>query len=183
MSVAENVLMASLGARSQGIVRSSTLHARARPLLERVGADFSPAAKVDALAPGQRQLVEIAKALALDPSVIAFDEPTASLDQGHRERIYAIVRQLAADGAAVLYVSHRMHEIFAQSFDDGLDGSGLGGEHGTSQGKYFFRTGKRCVHGAQYTRLHCPPWLPRRASNRRKGASAVIKSGQRRATA
>jgi rhamnose transport system ATP-binding protein len=115
MSVAENVLMASLGARWQGIVRSSTLHARVRPLLERVGADFSPAAKVDALAPGQMQLVEIAKALALDPSVIAFDEPTASLDQGHRERIYAIVRQLAGAGVAVLYVSHHMNEIFELS--------------------------------------------------------------------
>jgi ABC-type sugar transport system ATPase subunit len=115
MSVAENVLMASLGGRSRGIVRSSTLHARVRPLLERVGADFSPAAKLDALAPGQRQLVEIAKALALEPSVIVFDEPTASLDEGHRERIYAIVRQLAVDGVAVLYVSHHMHEIFELS--------------------------------------------------------------------
>lgn len=115
MSVAENILMASLGARSHGIVRSSTLNARVRPLLERVGADFSPAAKVDALAPGQRQLVEIAKALALDPSVIVFDEPTASLDQEHRERIYAIVRQLAGAGVAALYVSHHMSEIFELS--------------------------------------------------------------------
>ena len=115
MNVAENVLMASLATRSRGIVRSSTLYARVRPLLERVGADFSPAAKLDTLAPGQRQLVEIAKALALEPSVIVFDEPTASLDEGHRERIYAIVRQLAADGAAVLYVSHHMHEIFELS--------------------------------------------------------------------
>jgi rhamnose transport system ATP-binding protein len=114
MNVAENVLMASLAGRSR-IVRSAALHARVRPLLERVGADFSPAAKVDTLAPGQRQLVEIAKALALEPSVIVFDEPTASLDEGHRERIYAIVRQLAADGAAVLYVSHHMHEIFELS--------------------------------------------------------------------
>jgi ABC-type sugar transport system ATPase subunit len=115
MNVAENVLMASLAGRSRGIVRSSTLYARVRPLLERVGADFSPAAKLDALAPGQRQLVEIAKALALEPSVIVFDEPTASLDEGHRERIYAVVRQLAAAGAAVLYVSHHMHEIFELS--------------------------------------------------------------------
>jgi ABC-type sugar transport system ATPase subunit len=115
MSVAENVLMASLGGRSRGIVRSSTLRARVRPLLERVGADFSPAAKVDTLAPGQRQLVEIAKALALEPSVIVFDEPTASLDQGHRDRVYAVVRQLANDGAAVLYVSHHMNEIFELS--------------------------------------------------------------------
>jgi ABC-type sugar transport system ATPase subunit len=115
MSVAENVLMASLGARSRGIVRAATLHARVRPLLERVGADFSPAAKVDSLSPGRRQLVEIAKALALEPSVIVFDEPTASLDQGHRERIYAVVRQLAKDGAAVLYVSHHMSEIFELS--------------------------------------------------------------------
>ena len=115
MSVAENVLMASLGSRSRGIVRSSSLQARVRPLLERVGADFSPAASVDALAPGQRQLVEIAKALSLEPSVIIFDEPTASLDEGHRERIYAIVRQLAADHVAVLYVSHHVHEIFELS--------------------------------------------------------------------
>jgi rhamnose transport system ATP-binding protein len=115
MNVAENVLMASLAGRSRGIVRSPTLYARVRPLLERVGADLSPAAKLDTLAPGQRQLVEIAKALALEPSVIVFDEPTASLDEGHRERIYAIVRQLAADGAAVLYVSHHMHEIFELS--------------------------------------------------------------------
>jgi len=115
MNVAENVLMASLAGRFRGIVRSPTLYARVRPLLERVGADFSPAAKLDTLAPGQRQLVEIAKALALEPSVIVFDEPTASLDEGHRERIYAIVRQLAADGAAVLYVSHHMHEIFELS--------------------------------------------------------------------
>jgi ABC-type sugar transport system ATPase subunit len=116
MSVAENVLMASLGgSRSRGIVRSSTLYARVRPLLERVGADFSPAAKLDTLAPGQRQLVEVAKALALEPSVIVFDEPTASLDEGHRERIYAIVRQLAEEGVAVLYVSHHMHEIFELS--------------------------------------------------------------------
>jgi ABC-type sugar transport system ATPase subunit len=115
MNVAENILMASLAGPSRGIVRSSTLYARVRPLLERVGADFSPAAKLDTLAPGQRQLVEIAKALALEPSVIVFDEPTASLDEGHRERIYAIVRQLAADGAAVLYVSHHMHEIFELS--------------------------------------------------------------------
>jgi ABC-type sugar transport system ATPase subunit len=115
MSVAENVLMASLGGRPHGIVRSSTLHARVRPLLERVDADFSPAAKLDALAPGQRQLVEIAKALALEPSVIVLDEPTASLDEGHRERIYAIVRQLAVDGTAVLYVSHHMSEIFELS--------------------------------------------------------------------
>jgi rhamnose transport system ATP-binding protein len=115
MNVAENVLMASLAGRSRGIVRSPTLYARVRPLLERVGADFSPAAKLDTLAPGQRQLVEIAKALALEPSVIVFDEPTASLDEGHRERIYAIVGQLAADGAAVLYVTHHMHEIFELS--------------------------------------------------------------------
>ena len=115
MNVAENVLMASLAGRSRGIVRSPALYARVRPLLERVGADFSPSAKLDTLAPGQRQLVEIAKALALEPSVIVFDEPTASLDEGHRDRIYAIVRQLAADGAAVLYVSHHMHEIFELS--------------------------------------------------------------------
>ena len=61
MNVAENVLMASLAGRSR-IVRSQALYARVRPLLERLGADFSPAATLDTLAPGQKQLVEIGRA-------------------------------------------------------------------------------------------------------------------------
>jgi len=112
MSVAENVLMTSLSSVERGIVRRSDLHARVRPLLERVGADFAPATPVESLAPGQRQLVEIAKALALEPSVIVFDEPTASLNERERERIFEIVRQLAARRVAILYISHHLTEIF-----------------------------------------------------------------------
>ncbi|HUZ85525.1 MAG TPA: sugar ABC transporter ATP-binding protein [Candidatus Baltobacterales bacterium] len=115
MSVAENVLMASLSSDVRGVVRSSSLKRRVGPLLERLGADFSSGTTVESLGPGERQLVEIAKALALAPSVIIFDEPTASLNERERERIYEIVRQLAADRVAVLYISHHLSEIFELS--------------------------------------------------------------------
>jgi len=115
MNVAENVLMASLAGRSRGHRQILPLYARVRPCSSGSAPTSRMLRSFDTLAPVRGSSSEIAKALALEPSVIVFDEPTASLDEGHRERIYAIVRQLAADGAAVLYVSHHMHEIFELS--------------------------------------------------------------------
>ncbi|MFD0636124.1 ATP-binding cassette domain-containing protein [Catenulispora yoronensis] len=80
-------------------------------MLRRVGAGFGPEALVRDLSAGQRQLVEIAKALASDPRAIVFDEPTASLNLAERELVMRIVEQLRADGVAVLYISHYLEEI------------------------------------------------------------------------
>jgi ABC-type sugar transport system ATPase subunit len=112
MSVAENVLITSLGGRRNLFVNPSRLANKVAPLLERVGADFGARELVENLSTGRRQLVEIAKALAENPSVIIFDEPTASLNLAERERVFEVVRQLKADGAAVLYITHHLQEIF-----------------------------------------------------------------------
>ena len=80
-------------------------------LLERLGADFEPDTPVAALSLAQRQLVEIAKALAADPRAIVFDEPTASLNLAERELIMQIVEQLRTDGVAVIYITHYLEEI------------------------------------------------------------------------
>jgi ABC-type sugar transport system ATPase subunit len=112
MTVAENICITDL-ASACGVVSRGRLGRLVAPLLQRVGADFGPWEEVEGLSPARRQLVEIAKALAQEPSIVIFDEPTASLTPRERERVFAIVRELAAAGAAVLYISHHLDEVFA----------------------------------------------------------------------
>jgi ABC-type sugar transport system ATPase subunit len=111
LTVAENILIDRLRSPGRATVRPRHLRRAAAPVLQRVGAGFGPEAVVRDLSAGQRQLVEIAKALAADPRAIVFDEPTASLNLAERELIMRIVEQLRADGVAVLYISHYLEEV------------------------------------------------------------------------
>ncbi|MFJ2030664.1 sugar ABC transporter ATP-binding protein [Streptosporangium sp. NPDC087985] len=115
LTVAENILISHLRSSRVGTVRPAALRRIASPLLQRVGAGFGPDALVRELSAGQRQLVEIAKALATEPRAIVFDEPTASLNLDEREMIMRIVEQLRDDGVAVLYITHYLEEIFRLS--------------------------------------------------------------------
>ena len=112
MSVAENLFLGHLPAR-HGIISRSRLLAAARRHLAWVGEDIDPDTKVGHLPIAQRQLVEIAKALSRGARVIAFDEPTSSLSACEVERLFAVIRELRARGHVVLYVTHRMDEVFA----------------------------------------------------------------------
>ena len=111
LTVAENILIDRLRSPGRATVRPKNLGRAAAPVLRRVGAGFGPEAIVRDLSAGQRQLVEIAKALAADPRAIVFDEPTASLNLAERELVMRIVEQLSADGVAVLYISHYLEEV------------------------------------------------------------------------
>ncbi|MFC1442248.1 sugar ABC transporter ATP-binding protein [Streptacidiphilus sp. N1-10] len=115
LTVAENIMIGRLGSSRAGTVRPAALCRKVSPLLRRVGAGFGPEALVRELSAGQRQLVEIAKALAHEPGCIVFDEPTASLNLDERELIMRIVEQLRDDGVAVLYITHYLEEIFRLS--------------------------------------------------------------------
>lgn len=77
------------------------------------GEGFSPDATVDGLRADQRQLVEIMKALATEAPVLIFDEPTSALDRSQVERFFDILRRLKDEGRAIVFISHRMDEIFA----------------------------------------------------------------------
>lgn len=112
MSVAENLFLGHLPQRA-GLVDRRALAAAARRQLELVGETIPPETKVGRLPLAQRQMVEIAKALTRGARIIAFDEPTSSLSAREVERLFAIIRDLRARGCAILYVSHRMDEIFA----------------------------------------------------------------------
>ncbi len=94
-----------------GWVDRAALRRRAREALARIGADFGPDVRVSSLAIGQQQLVEIAKALSVDARLLIMDEPSSSLSQRETERLFGVVRDLAARGVSVVYISHRLAEI------------------------------------------------------------------------
>ncbi len=94
-----------------GFVDRREIARRSREALARVGARFGPEQPLARLSIGERQLVEIAKAVALDAKVILMDEPTSSLSSGEVEHLFSLVRALSARGVGVLYVSHRLGEV------------------------------------------------------------------------
>ena len=111
LTVAENVFLG--GRHFKGPWLRSRLAASAKPFLERVGlAALDPETVVDTLSVAQRQRVEIARLLARDARILILDEPTAALSDVEIERVKEVVRSLADQGHAVIYVTHRLGEVF-----------------------------------------------------------------------
>jgi len=111
MTVSENLFLGHYPA-SAGWIRRSELRQRALEIIKRIGESIDPDAKVGTLSLAQRQMVEIGKALSRNAQVIAFDEPTSSLSAREVERLFQIIADLKSQGKIILYVSHRMDEIF-----------------------------------------------------------------------
>jgi ribose transport system ATP-binding protein len=114
LNLAENLSIAAnlfLG-RETGLFLDRTQERRiALELLDRVGLRADPQTIVATLSPGQKQLVEIARALAREARLIIFDEPTSSLTQRETDRLYQVIDDLLRAGVAVLYISHRLAEV------------------------------------------------------------------------
>jgi ribose transport system ATP-binding protein len=111
LSVAENVFLG--GREFSGPWTRGRLARRARPYLARVGLDdLDPHRLVESLSVAERQLVEIARLLARDARILILDEPTAALSDVEIERVKQVVRGLAGHGHAVVYVTHRLAEVF-----------------------------------------------------------------------
>jgi len=111
LSVAENLFLGREPSR-MGIIRRGGMDAAAQELLDRVGLRVPPGRLVRSLPVAAQQLVEIAKALAIDARVLVLDEPTATLTEREIDALFAVIRDLTAQGIAVLYISHRLDEIF-----------------------------------------------------------------------
>ena len=111
MTVAENLLLGHMPARF-GVIDRQAMGRRAIELLKELAAEIDPHTRLGSLSLGQRQLVEIAKAMSRNAHIIAFDEPTSSLSAREIDRLMLIIGKLRDSGKVVLYVSHRMEEIF-----------------------------------------------------------------------
>ncbi|GAB3201448.1 sugar ABC transporter ATP-binding protein [Nocardioides hungaricus] len=112
LSVTENVLLGRGLVRGRMGVSRSASRAKAQEVLQRLDFDVDPDLEVRRLRPDQRQLVEIARALTADAKVLILDEPTSSLTDDEVQSLFATVRRLKAQGVAIIFVSHRMQELF-----------------------------------------------------------------------
>jgi L-arabinose transport system ATP-binding protein len=111
MSVAENLFLGHLP-NTAGIVNRKELREMALAQLRRFGEDIDPRTLVAKLSIGQRQMIEIAKALSRGAKIIAFDEPTSSLSAREIEKLFEVIRELQRQQCVILYVTHRMEEVF-----------------------------------------------------------------------
>jgi L-arabinose transport system ATP-binding protein len=111
LTVAENLWLGRFPSKA-GVISKRQLIDSVAAKLKDIGIDIDPAAKVSSLSIGARQMVEIAKAVILDARVIALDEPTSSLSSRESEVLFTLIGKLKAKGTVILYVSHRLDEIF-----------------------------------------------------------------------
>ncbi|WP_437923371.1 sugar ABC transporter ATP-binding protein [Sorangium sp. So ce291] len=116
LDIAANIFLGNEGGGTGPLLRPlprGAMYARAQELLQRVGLTLPASTPVSVLTAGQMQMVEIAKALALDARIIIMDEPTSSLTSAESEQLFQIIHKLRADGIGIVYISHRMEEVMA----------------------------------------------------------------------
>jgi ribose transport system ATP-binding protein/rhamnose transport system ATP-binding protein len=112
LSVAENVYAGRQPVNGLGVIRRAPMHEGTRRILADLEVDIDPRTPVAKLSPGQQQMVEIAKGLSHELKLLILDEPTSSLTINEGRHLFRVIRRLAAQGVSVIYVSHRMAEIF-----------------------------------------------------------------------
>jgi rhamnose transport system ATP-binding protein len=113
LSVAENIFMGRQPLAGGRRIDGGELRRQAEALMERLGVPLDPNRPARGLSIADQQIVEIAKALSFEARVIVMDEPTAALSGAEVERLFTVARTLQEHGAAVLFVSHRLDEVFA----------------------------------------------------------------------
>ncbi len=112
LKVAENVFMGREPHTALGWINFPQMAQNTQKVLEQVGASFSPSIVTGQLSVGQQQLVEIARALSENARIVVMDEPTASLTEPETQKLFEIIRSLKSRDITVIYISHRMAEIY-----------------------------------------------------------------------
>ncbi len=114
LSIAENIFLGRLPAKNKyaKVVDYRALNRQTKEVLEKVGLKHSPSTPVSALSIAEKQLVEIAKAISKKISILIMDEPTSALNEEETNNLFRIIRELSSQGISIIYISHRMDEIF-----------------------------------------------------------------------
>ena len=111
LTVAENIYLGR-ELSSGGRVDRMRMRAECQGVLDRLGATFGPATVVSTLSIAERQMVEIARAIHANARILVMDEPTTALSSRETDKLFALIRTLRADGLAIIYISHRMAEVY-----------------------------------------------------------------------
>ena len=112
LTVAQNVFLSREPVNGLGMIADREMLKQSRAIFDSMGVEIDPRAEVGSLSAGQQQLTEIAKALSQDVSILILDEPTSALTASEVEVLFELLDKLRAQGKAIVYVSHRMDEIF-----------------------------------------------------------------------
>jgi ribose transport system ATP-binding protein len=112
LSVAENIYLGELPTKSMGRVDWDTLYGKTDEILATLNVGFNARTRVGDLSIANQQMVEIARALTVNPRAVIFDEPTASLTDSEKVVLFDVIANLQSKGVGVIYISHRMEEIF-----------------------------------------------------------------------
>jgi ribose transport system ATP-binding protein len=115
LSVAENIFMGCEPTTAGAFLDRERMQREAAAVLENLGASFAPDDLVSSLSIAEQQQVEIARALKDRSRILVMDEPTAALSERETERLFQVIRKLRDNGIAIIYISHRMQEVFALS--------------------------------------------------------------------
>jgi ribose transport system ATP-binding protein len=112
LSVAENIFLGREPRRPVGLVDWTEMYAQGGRLLADLGLSIDPRRRVGTLTVAEQQLVEIAKALSFDAELVIMDEPTAALTVEETQRLFGLIRDLRARGVGIIYITHRLEEVF-----------------------------------------------------------------------
>jgi len=128
MTVAENIWIRREPKNRLGLIDHGEMYRRTQALLERLGIDIDPETRVGELSVASRQMVEIAKAVSYDSDVLIMDEPTSALTEREVEHLFRIIRDLRERGIGIVYITHKMNELFeiADEFSVFRDGKYIG---------------------------------------------------------
>lgn len=111
-TVAENITVGNFGSKNKLFVPWRRLFRDIQEFLDILGIEINAQSKISQLSLGQKQMVEIAKSIYYDAEIIAFDEPTSSLSEFESEILFRLIRKLKSQNKIIIYVSHRMNELF-----------------------------------------------------------------------
>lgn len=145
MTVADNIFM---GVKQNGVVlNDKERFAKTRELLKAFDSDIHPGTLIRELSMANRQIVELAKAMVKNAKIIIMDEPTASITVAEQERLYKLVHKLKADGVTIIYISHRLEELFeicdrVSVLRDGQYVTTIGIEETTKEGLISYMVGR-----------------------------------------
>ena len=112
LSVAENIYLGAWPTNRFGVLNKKALNEQAKTALNSLGCDFGPNVRVGTLSIAKQQMVEIARTQAFNANVVIFDEPTASLTDTEKNQLFITISKLRKRGVAIVYISHKMDEIF-----------------------------------------------------------------------
>ncbi len=112
MSVAENIFMGREMAGKAGFVNKKDQEKEAQRYLDMLEVDIKPNRLVKSLRVGEQQMVEIAKAISLNTQILIMDEPTSALSKAETEKLFTVIRSLTAHDVSIIYITHRMEEVF-----------------------------------------------------------------------